>query len=204
MNILVFGDSIACGAWDTEGGWVARLKKVNDKKVLDSNFQTYNTISNVSISGDTSRSLNLRFNNELIARINPAENNKVIIAIGVNDSQISVNGQTNEVPLKEFEKNIQNIVQIAQRHKCEILIMNILPVDESKVDPIPWRPEYSYIASEITKYNDILSKLTKANNLVLIDLHSNFLQQDYKKLFEDGIHPNNKGHRIIFEIINSL
>lgn len=30
MRILVFGDSIVYGAWDTEGGWAERLKKRED------------------------------------------------------------------------------------------------------------------------------------------------------------------------------
>jgi len=28
VNILVFGDSITYGAWDEEGGWVQRLRKL--------------------------------------------------------------------------------------------------------------------------------------------------------------------------------
>ena len=32
MNILVFGDSIAYGKWDEQGGWVQRLRKYIDKK----------------------------------------------------------------------------------------------------------------------------------------------------------------------------
>jgi lysophospholipase L1-like esterase len=30
MIVLVFGDSIAQGYWDSEGGWVERLRKAND------------------------------------------------------------------------------------------------------------------------------------------------------------------------------
>lgn len=29
-KILVFGDSIAYGKWDSDGGWVARLRKYVD------------------------------------------------------------------------------------------------------------------------------------------------------------------------------
>jgi hypothetical protein len=40
-KILVFGDSIAYGDYDKEGGWVIRLRKFLDERQLDS-YETYN------------------------------------------------------------------------------------------------------------------------------------------------------------------
>lgn len=37
VQILFFGPSTTYGAWDSEGGYVQRLRKYLDKKVIDSN-----------------------------------------------------------------------------------------------------------------------------------------------------------------------
>lgn len=43
MRVLVFGDSITQGFWDTEGGWVERLRKYYDQ------YYTLTTCSQSSI-----------------------------------------------------------------------------------------------------------------------------------------------------------
>lgn len=57
MNILVFGDSIALGLWDENGGWVGRLTEFLIKRSiaadLEENFEVYN----LGISGDTTEGL---------------------------------------------------------------------------------------------------------------------------------------------------
>ena len=50
MEIIVFGDSIAYGAWDKEGGWVQRLRKILDVKTLSNPDQFY-LVYNLSIDG---------------------------------------------------------------------------------------------------------------------------------------------------------
>lgn len=53
MTILFFGDSITWGAWDEEGGWVARIKKYIDLKIISTHFNYYNDLHNVGIFGDS-------------------------------------------------------------------------------------------------------------------------------------------------------
>ena len=81
MKILVFGDSIAYGAWDREGGWVQRLRRFLDEKNSDV------LVYNLSIDSDTTEDLLERFEFETKQRIRGDEI-ILIFAIGVNDSQI--------------------------------------------------------------------------------------------------------------------
>lgn len=48
-KIIVFGDSIAYGKWDHEGGWVCRLRKYVDNMYnigKNGNLQVYNMGAN--------------------------------------------------------------------------------------------------------------------------------------------------------------
>lgn len=87
MNILFFGDSITWGAWDEDGGWVNRIKKIVDKKIISSNFEYYHDIYNVGISGENTNDLLERFDNETLSRVDGDNQTIFVFAIGVNDSQ---------------------------------------------------------------------------------------------------------------------
>ena len=73
-----------------------------------------------------------------------------------------------------------------------------------KTNPIPWHPERSYNNSSIEEYNQALKDICEKEKLQHIDIYKEFLKQaDYKKLLEDGLHPNDKGHQLIFEIVKN-
>ncbi len=71
MKILIFGDSIAYEAWDREDGWVTRLRKFVDDKILSAPEEDnyYHHIYNLGISGDTSTGVLNRFHAEMNARL---------------------------------------------------------------------------------------------------------------------------------------
>ena len=62
-TVLVYGDSTVQGFWDTEGGWVQRLRSYLDKKFLN-NPDCYYPLFNLGVSGDTSKDLLERFQGE--------------------------------------------------------------------------------------------------------------------------------------------
>ncbi|MBP9816303.1 SGNH/GDSL hydrolase family protein, partial [Candidatus Woesebacteria bacterium] len=66
-KILVFGDSIAYGKWDSKGGWVARLRNYIDTTYnlnKEGNVQVYN----LGIPGEVVPRLAERFSSELTMR----------------------------------------------------------------------------------------------------------------------------------------
>ena len=84
-QILVFGDSVAWGAWDKEGGWVARLRKLVDERTL-STPEFHNVdffmVYNLGVSGDTSKWLLKRFEPGVKQRLKEKDKTIIIIAIG--------------------------------------------------------------------------------------------------------------------------
>ena len=199
MNLLIFGDSITWGAWDIEGGWASRLKKYIDSKVISSNLEIYNSIYNLGVSGDTSLDLLHRFENEVTSRLDEDDDNTVLIAIGTNDSQFSVKEHVNKVSLEDFRKNLQKLIETANKHTLKVVFIGLFPVDDIKVNPMPWKQTHSYSNEQIDRYNHAVSKVAETLEHTFIDLYADATNLDYKSLLFDGLHPNEAGHSFIFE-----
>ena len=202
-RILVFGDSITYGAFDSEsGGWVDRLKAFFFRDGRNYKYSVYN----VGISGDTTQDLLERFEFETQQRTKEDDNKDdiIIFNIGTNDSGFLASKKDNWINSKKFRKNIKNLIELAKKFSEKIIFVGPIPVDESKTTPIPWAPDVSYTNETIKKYSEIIDSVCKENKVYFIDLSDKFLKLDYKSLSEDGVHPNPKGHQKIFEIVKDF
>lgn len=199
-RILIFGDSIAYGAWDKEGGWVQRLRKFLDEKNLtDPNF--YCLVYNLGIPGNTSEDLLERFESETKQRLKEGEETTIVFAIGINDSQFIHSKGDHRVPIDKFGNNIQRLIDYAQKYSSKIAFLGLTPVDEEKTTPIQWNPDKSYKNEYIEKYNLEIRKVCEENRIYFIEIFEKLKDLNYLELLEDGLHPNSKGHEKIFEIV---
>ncbi|NTU46011.1 hypothetical protein HGA88_00095 [Candidatus Roizmanbacteria bacterium] len=204
-TIFVFGDSIAYGDWDQEGGWVNRLHKEINQKVLNSNFETYGAIYNLGIPGDTSQEICERFEQEIKVRIDTTEDTLIYLAVGVNDSQVELATGSNLVSPHIFKTNIQLLAYKAKKLSIPLTLIGITPVDESKVFPMPWKLTHGYKNAEIIKYNQILKEVAQSEHLSFVDVFSEFIKTEYTDLLlTDGVHPNTQGHQLLFEVIKFI
>lgn len=200
-NILIFGDSITQGFWDAEGGWVTKIRKLLDKKSLLPNHPYYISIFNLGVSGNTTVDLLKRFEPETIARLDEDEENIIGFAIGINDSCFFEDKKRNNVDLNAFKANLQTLLKGAQKYSKSIFFVGLTPVQEEIVTPIPWsETKKSYKNLLIEEYDNAIKNFAKANNLIFIDILKEFKRVDYKNLLEDGLHPNTKGHELIFKV----
>ncbi|MBU0906564.1 MAG: hypothetical protein KKD18_05885 [Nanoarchaeota archaeon] len=200
-QILVFGDSITYGAWDIEGGWVQRLRKFLDKKVIDSNYEEYFLVYNLGIDGDTAEGVLKRFDAETKPRVWPDEETVFIISVGGNDSVFVHETQRTKFSPEQFRTNLDKIVKLAKKHSTKIVLRGETPVDEDKVDPIPWLAGNSCKNRYIKQFDQIIKEVAKDNNVHFIEIYEEFEKEDYKKLLSDGCHPTTEGHELIFGIV---
>lgn len=194
-NILVFGDSIAYGAWDFDGGgWVQRLRKFIGEQSLNTDIEQGRLVYSLGISGDSTQELLLRFENETKSRLDEDFQTIIIFAIGLNDSQFIKSENKHKVSLSEFESNLLKLITQAKKYTPKIAFVGLTSVDEKKTDPIPWNPIKSYKNEYVEKYNSSLEKICakEAVDFIKIEKFNN-------DSFEDGLHPNSPGHKIIFE-----
>ena len=188
MNICIFGDSIVWGAYDPiNGGYVNFLRNYFEEKNIE--IEIYN----LGISGDTSTKLLERLESEAKKR----EADLIIIAIGINDTQYIHSIKNQRTLIQEFKNNLLNLFQTAKKITNKIIFIGITNVDETKSNPLSWNSDKSYTNENVKKYNNVIRDFCQRNKLKFISLEGIITKED---LF-DGLHPNTKGHKKIFETI---
>jgi len=193
-DILVFGDSISYGEKDAEkGGWVNRLKiELMDSDEVD-------IVHNLGISGNTSRDILNRFEEELDTRKEEGVDQIVIFQLGTNDSMVEVDTGQNKVSIEEFRQNLENLLPKAREKADHFFFFGLLPIVENKVNPLPEDRTKALRFKDIREYEDELYEFCQAFQVDFLDLFDEFSDRDYNRVLEDGVHPNAEGHELIKE-----
>jgi acyl-CoA thioesterase I len=200
-NIFVFGDSCVQGFWDSKGGWATRLKQYFDASMAVApdfpHHGFYHMVFPLGVSGDTTKSILKRFEFETEKRMGWETAEEIFIfSIGVNDVAL--------LDLAETERNIREIIKRAKGFSKKIVFLEVGPVDERLTKPVAWNEDCFYENKKIEAYNKILKKIAKENKVELISLFDEWKKINYRKLLADGIHPNDRGHKYIFEKVRDF
>ena len=189
QKIFVFGDSIAYGAWDPEGGWVERLRQWLFVTTRDDyNLGTF--LYNLSIVGDTTADLLTRFPTEIAAR---QHGDLIVFAAGINDTQY-VNGHPIATPA-DVCTNVRALIRCAQAWAPRLCWVGLTPVEESRTTPIPWMPDRAYRNGTIAAVDAAIKQTVADASIPYIDLFQAWTAEGaYRHLLHDGIHPNAAGH----------
>lgn len=191
-KILVFGDSIAWGAFDFEkGGWVERLKT----KFLS----TYGNgggigVYNMSVSSNNTTGVLETIENDII-KINKIEPEDCIFlfSIGSNDPVYVDTKDNVGVPFDLYKNNLEKIVEISKKYTKDIIFTGLMIVDENKTKP--WSKNEYWENDDIKKYNDEIENICKRHGLDFISLWDILAIED----LSDGLHPNTRGHEKIYK-----
>lgn len=199
MRLLFFGDSITQGYWDTEGGWVERLRKHYDELQMQDFNTDQPTIFNLGISADNSRNVLARASTETTARTRHAVSPVVVIQIGINDSCADPSG--NMVPLEEYKTNLEKLVGTLQPMSSRLVFVGLSACDEAKTTPVNWG-DYRYTNKSIKAYEDQMKSVAEAAHVPFVAVFDEFTKaMKDRALLADGLHPNNEGHQVMYEII---
>ena len=186
-RICIFGDSIAWGYYDPDGGgWADRLK--NYYKATDKAVQIYN----LGIPGTDTGNLLERLEVEIKARVPET----IMFAIGINDSKFVHSKSDNRISADKFRNNLSKLLKIAQKQTDEIIFVGLTDIDETKTDPIPWNLDVSHKLDYVKQYEEMIESFCKEKDMPIIKLTGLLKKED---LYDDGLHPNVSGHTKIFE-----
>lgn len=199
-NILVFGASTTYGAWDSEGGWVARLRKFLDEKTISSNYRREALVYNLGVSGDKTEDALKRFDAETKARLGHDNEIIVIFHTGINDTIFNQKLNSTEVTPEQFEKNLRNLIKKAKKYSKKIIAVGSMPVDK-RVDPMPWAPGRSYKNEFVGRFDEVMASVSKKEKVHFIEVFKRFIDEDYSSLLADGVHMNDKGHKKLYELV---
>lgn len=205
-QVLVFGDSIAWGAWDREGGgWVERLwKALAEKNVADP--ELHYRLYNLSISGDTTGWLLERFDSEAMQRMGFREDGErivIIFAIGINDTKFLLDQGATMVAAQQFESNIEALIRRAKGHTSNIVLVGLTPVDK-KTEKLTKPLGYVYRNEHIKRFDGIIKSICTKNRVHFIEIFGDFKAKGVEGLLEDGLHPNDAGHKLIFRAVKRV
>lgn len=191
MRILVFGDSITYGAWDSEGGWADRLKRWAHQYYLADGTKLQ--VINLGIGGDTSRKILVRIESEITVRYSPKWPLVIVLMFGTNDGRVR-NGEV-EVSLEEFNENYRKIVSTARKYTNKILIVSLPPAGQATVD----FKDNQYSDATIQTYDSAVRNIAAEENLPFVDIRPLFAGEN---LFcPDMLHPNDEGHMVICQAV---
>lgn len=145
----------------------------------------------------------------------------VVLEYGGNDcdhkwGEISIDPNKNHTPntdIEKFEQIYFNIITDLKSKGIEPVIMSLPPIDSQKYfnwiienggdknNVLTWLNDKERIARYQELYSISATKVALETNCLFIDVRSEFLKQNnYKDLMcDDGIHPNEKGHKIIIK-----
>ncbi len=197
MRVLVFGDSITQGFWDTDGGWVQRIRTVYDKETIKTGYDLP-TIFNLGISGNSSGDIVGRFEAEAKARYQDEELG-LIFAVGVNDSRTKLGVNFSEP--EEYKSNLEKLLVMARKYSDKIVFVGLTPCVEERSNPVSWG-DTGYTNARIRAFNQVLEDFCHDNALEFIDILTPFTEAEAKtELLPDSLHPNNEGHQLIADIV---
>ena len=200
MRVLIFGDSITQGFWDTQGGWADRLKRTYAKTFVETQNLAIPTIFNLGISGDTTAGLLNRIEAEIEARKFPGEELAFIFAIGINDTIYRDKNYDSEPEL--YDQELVNLMAKARVYADKMLFVGLTPVVDKMLQPMAWSTTGKcYSSMRIRRFNDILKEVCAREKVPYVELFEQFEKVGPQSILEDGLHPNDEGHTLIYRSV---
>lgn len=195
-TILVFGSSIAHGAYDEKvaGGWVARLART----LKD------DTVYNLSIHGETTTGVLRRLRAEVKARDLFDDQLIIIYAIGLNDSATFKGKQRTSLP--QFKKNLRELIRQGRALADKIYFVGFTPINEAKTQPVAWNKDLYYYEAKRKQYLQALREVCRQNQRPGLKAGPSFVELEGKlsaRDLPDGVHPNARGHERIYRAVKA-
>ena len=201
MRILIFGDSIAQGHSDSSGGWANRAANVCHTRTLKDKDAMFVEVFNLGISGDTVQNIIDRIEDETEVR---RSNDKIyiVVAAGINDSLLI----ENRVAIDEykFQEQYEKLVKTVTSISDGCLFVGLTAVDENLTNPLAAsKTGKQYLNNRINLFEDCIKQVCNEKNVAFVPVHDMFIGQlnGRQSLLADGLHPDNAGHALLFEII---
>lgn len=198
VKVLIFGDSITQGFWDSEGGWVQRIRETYDTLQIQNPEPEQPIVFNCGISGETTDDVLKRFDVETIAR-KRKDKVAIVFAFGVNDSR--VDGKQNYSNVERYENNLKQLLEKARVHTEKVLFVGLTPCVEIRTIPVSWI-DISYTDERVKLFDDALQRFCQEQRVPYVSIFEKMAQQQQAgELLPDGIHPNNEGHQLMADLI---
>ncbi len=172
-RILIIGDSLTAGYGVAKtAAYPAQLENLIRTKHPEKNI----SVVNAGSSGSTSASAASRLQWHM-----KKKPSLLILALGANDG-------LRGTPLESTEKNLGKAIDLAKENKVTIYLAGMkLPMNYGK--------DYR------RKFEELFAKLVKEKQIKKIPFLLKGVGADPKLNLSDGIHPNEKGHKVVAQTV---
>lgn len=205
MRVLIFGDSIAQGFFDSQGGWAGRLSQHYHEATLNSVLNKSNNwiqVFNLGIAGNTSEEVLNRIEAETMARSESGHEVVIVLAVGTPDAKMQNNIAAQDV--YEFQETYEKLIDKAKDIADKVLCVGLTAVDEKQTNP--WMYDDSakqWSNNRLNLFEDTIKQSAQRKEVGFVPIHDKFLRMlgDNRNLLADGLHPNDEGHEIVASLV---
>lgn len=191
-TFCIFGDSVVQAAYIKES-WVNLLRIYLENKFKDEIVNVFN----LGIGGNTTDDILTRLGVESKFRVPTT----IIIGCGVNDSGYFKEPSKPIVEKERFKSNLESLIVMSKKFTVDITFVGLVLGDDSLLQPFPGSSSgKSYTKERSIEYDSELKKTAEGNGCKYIYLFDKLNYED----FSDGLHPNESGHRKMFEEIKKF
>lgn len=206
LVIVTFGDSTTAPR--------GKLKVYTD--LLQSEFQSQKQstkVFNAGVGGNTTEQGRVRFAKDVLAR-NPSI---TVVQFGINDSAVDVWKMPPKteprIALNRYIENLRYFVRKLKMQGGEVILMTPNPLRwtpklKELYGKLPYQPdEEGGFNILLKKYAEAVRQIGKQETVPVVDVYAAFEKygkaegQSVDELLLDGMHPNEKGQHLVFELL---
>lgn len=201
---FLLGASSIYGVGGSNGGWAELFKSyLHNKMYGPTGVGEKYEVFNFAKSGATIDFV-LKTFPEQFKNYGRNENSTIIVSVGGNNSKATGRPDNYVSTLEEYENQVKELILMLQKYSNNIIFANNGYVDESKTNPkiSPFDGSKSFFTnSRRLIFRSSLRLLCDEYGINFIDVNVNQEKWINEYLYKDGLHPNDKGHRLMFEKI---
>lgn len=166
------------------------------------------TVHNAGERGHTTKNARDRMARDVLAH----QPRVVVIQFGINDAAVDVWKQppatAPRVAREDFEKNLRWMIATLREKKVRPILMTTNPLRwTSKLREMYGKPPYDpekadgFDTPVLAGYNEVVRSVARELDVPLVDVHAAFVAADPDRLLLDGMHPNERGHQMVAELL---
>lgn len=195
MRILVFGDSITYGSWDSQGGWADRLKRELHRQYVDTGGETKVQLLNLGIGGEAGTGILARLEAEIEARQSTSWQFVFVFAYGTNDSR-TLDGES-QTTIEQLRANTKQIIKVASTYSPRILFVGAPPIS---VPELGFKL-HRYNDALIGQYSEVIRGVAETEGVSFMATRPAYEASADSLFAADGLHPNDAGHELIASLV---
>lgn len=203
-QVFIFGASTAYGAGGAQGGWADMLKRdVHNEMFGKHGIGEKHEVFNFAKSGAPAEFVQETFPDQLKHYSKPGRK-IAIISVGMNNARADHTPENFVSSINDYIVLMTGLLKDLQLRFDQLLVVGYHVPDETKTVPFIniKSGHHAYFWAERNKqFNAALKQICAENEIIFIDPIA--LQDKWAPdyLYDDGLHPNDAGYRLIYDAL---